>query len=145
MTHLPRYFLPIFASGLALGLASCSRNRAATRLSSQGQGVSFLRGNLPKGAQITLVPLDGHDSKAPRPGAQTKRNGSFRLSTFVSYNSAPAGRYAVTVIYQSPVRKVDDENMGPDLLRGRYADAKTTPLQAEIRTGNNELEPFNLQ
>ena len=65
-----------------------------------------------------------------------KRNGTFRLSTYASYDGAPPGRYAVTIIYRSPAEKVDDENRGPDLLEGRYADPKTTPFTIEIKNGN---------
>ena len=51
----------------------------------------------------------------------------------------------MTVVYRSPARKVEDENAGPDLLKGkRYGDGKTTPLAVEIKAGNNELETFNL-
>ena len=35
--------------------------------------------------------------------------------------------------------------MGPDLLRGRFADPKTTPLRAEVKEAINNLEPFDLQ
>ena len=81
----------------------------------------------------------------PRPGAQVKRNGSFRLSTYASHDGAPAGRYAVSIVYRSPEKLVDGENAGPDLLRGRYGDPKTTPLRVEIKEDTNELEPFYLE
>ena len=35
--------------------------------------------------------------------------------------------------------------MGPDLLQGRYADPKTTPLKVEMKEGTNNLEPFDLR
>ena len=57
----------------------------------------------------------------------------------------PAGRYAVTIIYRSPEKKEDDENAGPDLLQGRYADPKTTPLAAEVKKETNNLAPFQIQ
>jgi hypothetical protein len=81
----------------------------------------------------------------PQPGGQVRKNGSFRLSTFRSYDGAPAGRYAVTIVYPSPEQKVNDENMGPDLLEGRFADPKTTPLRAEVKQEATKLEPFDLQ
>jgi len=129
--------------GLAVGLASCGQgDRKAVYPVS---GKVFFKGKPAEGAQVTLVPLDDNDAKMPRPGAQVKRNGSFRLSTYASYDGAPAGRYAVTIVYRSPETKVDGENAGPDLLRGSYGDPKTTPLQVEIKNGTNELEPFNLE
>jgi hypothetical protein len=51
----------------------------------------------------------------------------------------------VVIVYPSPAKKVDDENAGPDLLQGRYANPKTTPLRAEIEEGTNDLGPFNVR
>jgi hypothetical protein len=93
---------------------------------------------------VTLISLDDHDPATPRPGAQVKKNGSFRLSTYRSYDGAPAGRYAVTIIYRSPARKEGDDNLGPDLLGGRWADPKTAPT-VEVKEENNVLEPFDLK
>jgi hypothetical protein len=108
-------------------------------------GKVFFKGKPAEGAQVTLIPLDDNDAKTPWPGAQVRRNGAFRLSTYASYDGAPAGHYAVTIIYRSPEQKVDDENRGPDLLRGKYSDPKTTPLRIEIEERTNELGPFNLK
>lgn len=127
---------------LAMGLASCGRGDRKAVYPVRGK--VFFKGRAAEGAWVTLVPLDG-DANVPRPGAQVKRNGSFRLSTYANYDGAPAGRYAVTIVYRSPEKKVDGDNAGPDLLRGRYADAKTTPLRVEIKDGPNDLEPFNLE
>ena len=77
--------------------------------------------------------------------AEVGRDGAFRLSTYASYDGAPPGRYAVLIVYPSPAQKIDGENAGPDLLQGRYADPKTTPLRAEIKEGTNDLEPFNVR
>jgi hypothetical protein len=109
------------------------------------QGKVFYQGKPAEGAQIAFIPLENAGPKTPRPGAIVKSDGSFRLSTFVSYDGAPAGRYAVTVIYRSAQRKVDDENRGPDLLRGRYADPNTTPLKIDVKRGSNNLEPFQVE
>jgi hypothetical protein len=141
--HFAKFFPAVLLAGLMLQLASCGRGGHARVYPVAGR--VLFKGKPAEGAQVTFVSLDDKDPKMPKPGAQVKKNGVFRLSTYLSYDGAPAGRYAVTVIYRSPVRKVDDENMGPDLLQGRYADAKTTPLKAEIKTGNNELESFDLQ
>ncbi|MGO8748111.1 MAG: hypothetical protein ACLQNE_19225 [Thermoguttaceae bacterium] len=138
-----KYVPAALFTGLMLQFASCGRGGHAPAYPVTGK--VLFKGKPAEGAQVTFIGLDEKDPKSPKPGAQVKKNGVFRLSTFLSYDGAPAGRYAVTVVYRSPLRKVNDENTGPDLLRGRYADAKTTPLKAEIKTGNNELEPFDLQ
>ncbi len=143
MNRFARHALVVLFAGLAIQLASCGRGDPRRVYPTTGK--LFFKGKPADGARITLVDLDGKDPKMPRPGAYVKKDGSFRLSTYRSYDGAPAGRYAVTVVYRSPARKVEDENAGPDLLKGkRYGDGKTTPLAVEIKAGNNELETFNL-
>ncbi|MGA2796233.1 MAG: hypothetical protein ABSE63_01510 [Thermoguttaceae bacterium] len=93
---------------------------------------------------MTFNPVDDDSRKTPKPGAQVKKNGEFRLSTYQSYDGAQAGRYAITIIYPSSERKENDENIGPDLLQGRYADPQTTPLKIEIKEQNNNLAAFNI-
>jgi hypothetical protein len=143
MTRLFRGLGLVLVAGLVLGISSCSRGDRKVVYPVRGQG--FFKGKPAEGAQVTLVPLDDNDTQTPRPGAQVRKNGSFRLSTYASYDGAPAGRYAVTILYRSPERKVDDENRGPDLLRGKYSDPQTTRLKVEVKDGTNELGSFNLE
>jgi len=134
--------LRVLAAGLALSVASCGRSDHEAVYPASGK--VFYRGRPAEGALVTLVPLDASNPKARRPGAEVRNDGTFRLSTYASYDGAPAGRYAVTIVYRSPQRKVDDENRGPDLLRGRYADPKLTPLTVDIKPGVTEIPPFDL-
>ncbi len=143
MNRRPRFLLLLLAGGLALGPASC--RRGGHKSVSPVSGRVLYNGKPAEGAQVTFFPLDHKDPQKPRPGAQVRRDGSFRLSTYASYDGAPPGRYAVTIIYRSPEKKENDENMGPDLLRGRYADPKTTPLAVEVKEGANDLAPFDLR
>ena len=138
-----RLFLLMLVGGLALGSISCRRGDREAVYPVTGK--VFFLGKPAEGATVTFVPRDRDDPKTRRPGGQVQSDGSFRLSTYASYDGAPAGRYAVTIIYPSPEKKENDENVGPDLLRGRYADPKTTPLTAEVQAGTNDLEAFQLQ
>jgi hypothetical protein len=138
-----KVFSLALAGALALGMTSCRRSDHEPVYPVTGK--VLYNGKPAEGAQITLVPLDGKNAKTPRPGAQVKRDGSFRLSTFASYDGAPPGRYAVTIVYRSAEKKENDENMGPDLLRGRYTEPKSTPLAVDVKEGTNELEPFQVQ
>jgi hypothetical protein len=127
----------------AIGLTSCRRGESKPVYPARGK--VFYKGKPAEWARVTLVPLNDADSTKPKPGGQVGNNGEFRLSTYASYDGAPPGRYAVTVVYPSPEKKDNDENAGPDLLRGRYADPKKTPLKAEIKEETNELGPYELQ
>jgi hypothetical protein len=95
-----------------------------------------------EGALVTFVPAEPH---APRPAATVSKDGGFQLTTRTAFDGAAPGHYAVTIVYPSPEKKVDDQNAGPDLLRGRFADPKTTPLSADITVGENDLTPYRLR
>jgi hypothetical protein len=77
-------------------------------------------------------------------------DGTFTLSTG-NKPGAPAGRYTVAVNWPDPKVKVTEQQkmMGmapdaPDALQGRYSREKSK-LTAEIKSGDNKLEPFQLQ
>jgi hypothetical protein len=137
-----RLLLLLFAGVLLLGLPSCRKNDKPVF---PAAGKVFCKGKPAEGATVTLVPLADADPQRPRPGGQVGSDGTFRLSTYASYDGAPPGNYAVLIVFPSAARKIDDENAGPDLLQGRYANPKTTPLKAEIKEETNELPPFNVQ
>ncbi len=80
-------------------------------------------------------------SKQPRPAradAFTDADGSFRLSTYTANDGAPAGEYAVTVVWRKPFHD-ETGKPGPNHLPAQYADAKTTPLKVTVKFGTNEL------
>jgi hypothetical protein len=143
MRRSSTWLLLTLAGAVALGLTSCRQGNHETV--SPVAGVVFYNGKPAEGAIVTFVRKDTDDPKMRRPGAQAGSDGAFRLSTYASYDGAPPGRYAVTIVYPSPARKENGENAGPDLLRGRYADPKTTPLVVEVKEGPNNLEPFQLK
>jgi hypothetical protein len=138
-----RRFALLMVGALILTVAACNGDDPGRPQPVRGK--VFFRDRPAEGARVTFVPQGGNDPRAARPTAAVERDGTFRLSTRSSYDGAPAGRYAVTVVYRSPTKKVDDENAGPDLLDGKYRDPKTTPLRADVKAGENELEPFRLK
>jgi hypothetical protein len=133
----------VLAATLVLVLVSCRGNDPNAPVPVRGR--VLYRGRPAEGARVTFVPTDASDPAAPRPTAAIEKDGTFRLTTKLSYDGAPPGRYAVTIVYPSPAKKVDDENAGPDLLGGKYASPKTTPLHVEVKPIANELEPFLLK
>ncbi len=91
------------------------------------------------------------DPKIPSPMATTAEDGSFTLHTYEPDDGAPSGDYLVAVStapvgtregggYLGGKRKPTD-----DLLKGHYADPKTSGLKATIKPGENTLEPFDLK
>jgi hypothetical protein len=122
---------------LATTLASCRQGDA--RPVCPAGGKVLYQGKPAEWAQVALVSLDDNNPDKPKPGGQVGADGTFRLSTFASYDGAPPGKYAVLIVYPSPTKKNDNENVGPDLLRGRYANPNTTPFKVEVKEGVNDL------
>jgi hypothetical protein len=80
-------------------------------------------------------------------------DGSFQLRTYQGNDGAPVGDYVVGV---SSVPPKSEGNLfaldpstktksNPDVLRGRYADPKTSGLKAQVKAQDNELPPFDLK
>ena len=83
--------------------------------------------------------------------ATTASDGSFTLASGTKAGAKP-GKYVVTVVWPDPNKVLTDAEkmMGvspydaPDVLRGRYATREKSILRAEIKSGSNALEPFDL-
>jgi len=133
---------PVGLAVIIATLASCGG--ADPRPPQPVRGQVFFRNAPAAGATVTFVPRDTAEPRPVRPTATVDRDGTFRLTTRLAHDGAPTGRYAVTIVFPSAERKIDDENAGPDLLKGRYRDPRTTPLEVEVRSGENLLEPFRL-
>jgi hypothetical protein len=136
-----RLFAGIAGAAILLGVAAC---RSSTPPPQPVSGKVLFQGKGVEGAVVTFHPVADTDANPRRFSAITTQDGTFRLSADGAFDGAPAGEYAVTVFYLSPEKKADGQNAGPDLLKGRYADPKTTMLKAEIKPGVNELAPFRL-
>lgn len=132
----------LVVAGMLCGAVSCQRRDIDPVYPVRGK--VLFHGKAAQGARVTFVPRDRSGPQAPRPNAAVEADGTFHLSTRLAYDGAPAGRYAVTIVYLSPAKKIDDENAGPDLLRGKYRDPNTTPLEVEVKPAENELPPFKL-
>ena len=134
-------FVPGFV--LALFLTACTNSDRKPVFPVQGKVI--YRGKPATGARVIFHPQDENGPQSPRPSAEVQPDGSFRLSTYVSQDGAPPGRYAVTIFWPSAARIADTENAGPDQLHGRYSNHKTTPIRVEIVAGANVLDTFKLQ
>jgi hypothetical protein len=70
--------------------------------------------------------------------AMAEADGTFALSTYTANDGAPAGEYAVTVVWWKPLVDANGKP-GPNLLPERYARPETTPLRATVKAGTNEV------
>jgi hypothetical protein len=133
----PRRLLLAAALLAALVIPACAKNERISVYPTEGK--ALYRNKPAAGAHLVFHPTDTAGPKVPRPTAQVAADGSFQLSTYFSHDGAPAGSYRITVVWPSAERVVDMENTGPDILRGRYQDPKTTSLGVEVHQGPNDL------
>ncbi len=105
-----------------------------------------------KGAVVTLRPKTDDTNPALRPTGVTDENGEFTLMTENSRGAA-AGEYRVTIRWLEAAEAPKDKPLGTaqgmavltDRLKGRYEDPEKSGLTVVIKSGSNELEPFNLK
>jgi hypothetical protein len=105
------------------------------------RGQVFVGGKPAEKADVYFHPLNNPDPRAPRPHGRVDASGAFRAGTRRSDDGAPAGEYAVTVIW-APAEDVESP---PDLLKGRYADPRTSKLRVRVSEGDNDLGRFDLR
>ena len=94
------------------------------------------------------------DPKIPSPMGTTGEDGSFTLHTYEPDDGGPAGDYLVAIsTYPRTSRDNGSIQIGEkakakppvDVLKGQFADPKTSGLKAAIKPGANELGPFDLK
>jgi hypothetical protein len=135
------------ASVLALCGLACSGSSQLNPV----QGKVLYKNEPLSGALVTLHPKGSTDVKADRPVGRTKEDGTFTVMTG-QQEGAPAGEYMVTIICSQPVNKkagkvmsLGAEEETADVLRGMYADVNSSKLPVTIKSGPNQLEPFDLK
>jgi hypothetical protein len=101
------------------------------------------------GATVMFFPEEGKGMNVVPSTGTVGSDGTFSLSTG-GKPGAPAGRYVVAVTWPDPnVKATAQQKMmglvdAPDLLKGQYTQGKSK-LQAEVKSGENKLDPFQLQ
>jgi hypothetical protein len=95
--------------------------------------------------QVAMHPETPSNAKPPTfPQGFTDAEGKLRISTYAEGDGAPAGDYKVTFIHQE--YNIMSRNFsGPDKLKKKYADPKTTPFSISIGEGKpNDLGKIEL-
>jgi hypothetical protein len=133
---------------LALACGACGEPSEKRAPLYSASGTVTYQGKPLPGAFILFRKLKP-DPDVPSPTATTGEDGSFDLTTYESKDGAPAGDYVVA-ISTAPMTVVEKKvslkksERPVDLLKGRYADLKTSGLKATIKPTSNTLEPFAL-
>jgi hypothetical protein len=115
--------------GLSLLGSACSSSRdepGAKEPTFPVKGRVYLDGEPLAGVFIVFHPFGG-DAKAPKAYGRTGRDGVFTLSTHKEGDGAPAGHYAVTILWP------DGESLIP-----KYTSPETSGLRVEVKQGDNE-------
>jgi hypothetical protein len=153
--YAPR-LLGVWAA-LSLVMAGCGEKArlevypVSGRVEYQGQGV-------PKATVIfhsTQPAVEGE--RQLRPFAYADDDGNFRLKTYVTDDGAAPGEYKVRIVAAShgsvapskdaPVQEASPPAPGPKIppaITAKYGDAETSGIVVQIKEGENQLPPFQL-
>ena len=108
------------------------------------KGVVKLKGKPARGIRVKFHHHDGAPTLGFVPVGDTGPDGSFTMSTGAPQNGAPPGKYLVT--FERPIldpkKSVETEI---DALGGKYSDPTKSKWTATVTSGENILEPFELE
>ncbi len=108
-------------------------------------GRILVNGRPAPGAELSFHSLSAEDEKK-KPFAIADANGSYRPSTRLANDGAPAGDYAVTVVWPKVIKGVGgEEDRGPDQLRDRFSSPQRPAAKVTIIEGDNQLPPIELK
>jgi hypothetical protein len=137
---------PRFVRGVLFGAtllcASCSGSGLNVV-----QGKVLYKGEPAKGAVVIFHPKGGEGQF--NPSGVAGEDGTFSLGSGKN-SGAPAGDYVVTVTWpeeRSGPAKITMEQppAPPDRLKSRYSDRDKSQINVTIKSGPNQLEPFDLR
>jgi hypothetical protein len=130
-------------SALVLAGAGCGGKARKPVFPVKGQ---VLVNNKPAAHAVVIFhPLEESEPRPTAATAETEADGTFKLSTYTAGDGAHAGSYVVSVTWPERTgASGGDADAAPDRLGGRYANPKTSKLQAQVREGPNDLPPFQL-
>ena len=90
--------------------------------------------------QLECHSVAGMDSQHPTVSqTATDTDGNFAISTYAAGDGVPAGEY-VLVFSWKDFNIMARAYSGPDKLKGRYSDPKTSPIKVSVKEG----EPLDL-
>ncbi len=134
--------------GCSGGYGPSSSTEGLQNLQPVSGSVSF-QGQPTPGAVVLFFREGKIDARAPRIAGIVEEDGSFEMSTTVSEGTLPGvqeGKYVVTISWTKKINPDDrDSDDGPDLLPEMYKAQMSSPLRADVKHGDNDLEAFELK
>ncbi|WP_165226889.1 hypothetical protein [Aquisphaera insulae] len=126
-------------AGLLLGLAGCGGPRRATV--HPVAGTLTVRDRPAAHVMVAYHPLGRVAVGESLPVGCTGPDGRYRLMTYAAGDGAPAGDYAVTVVWpeDSPPGDECPGETTHDRFEGRYADPASSPWRVTVGPGTNEV------
>lgn len=128
----------LFAAAQLAALVGCGDERVPL-YPVQGK-VLDSQGRPAVGAAVYFHVGSGVNAGAPTPVGQVDENGDFQMRTYVEGDGAPAGDYAVTIIWLPP-RNTPLDPVGGDQLNGSYADANNPKLRFTVEEKEDNTVP----
>lgn len=100
------------------------------------------------GATLYFFPVSKFPPKAAQlqPHAKTEEDGSFQVSTYDSFDGAPAGEYRVTVSWKGSLEGVTFEQQADlsEKVPARYQDPRRSRLKIKVEEAENTIPDWNL-
>src|SRR5262245_50392711 len=97
-----------------------------------------------KGVLVVFHPVgEANSSEVVKPVGRVDENGEFHLTTYVEGDGAPAGDYAVTLVWPAP-RKTPFDPEGGDQLGGAYAHPDTPKTHFTVEKRDNQVPIIQL-
>jgi hypothetical protein len=130
----------------ALGLFTCGCSPSNRTPVYPVRGQVLLNGK-PLARAVIVLHGESTATKDLRPSAQTDSDGRFLLTSFETGDGAPAGAYQVSLTCYSASSKasaVEGDYSVRNVLPARYSNPATSRLRVDVKSGDNELPPFQL-
>jgi hypothetical protein len=131
-----------------LAIAGCGDGKIARN---KIHGLVKVDGQPAAGVLVIFCPQgDGPpEFQKARPMGLTQNDGTFFVNTFGGGDGAPAGQYKVLMSWAAPAKGGQTRDGAPtgggDRLQGRYNNLEKTPFTVDVKSGTNELPPFELK
>lgn len=110
------------------------------------RGSLFVDGKPAEGAFVTfLAEEDLANPRALRSTAVVQADGTFRVTTYLAEDGAPAGKHIVTAYWPEPLpENSSPTDVGRDRLQGRYVRSDNPLAHVTVEEQENVLEPFQV-